>query len=211
MLLHFPHAAEGHRQRAGGCRRETGTAACGKGFDRDLLPQRGLTASALGTGTCGVGRQNGGVFAICREILLRNGGVLSRSFHVGSAPLRFIARFSPHLSDFRPDFAHDHRFVHAQTPRQLVHIHLSHDVAGDDGDASHDVANHFGALHGIARRALHEQVGFETHEVRLMRLDVSFEFFGGVRLCETIGVLAFGKQEDFDVESLGKKHVDAAQ
>ena len=38
MLLHFPHAAEGHRQRAGGCRRETGTAACGKGFDRDLLP-----------------------------------------------------------------------------------------------------------------------------------------------------------------------------
>ena len=44
-----------------------------------------------------------------------------------------------------------------------------------------------------------------------MRLDVSFEFFGGVRLCETIGVLAFGKQEDFDVESLGKKHVDAAQ
>ena len=136
---------------------------------------------------------------------------MSRCFRIGSASLRFIARIGPHLSDFRPDFAHDHRFVHAQTPRQLVHIHLSHDVAGDDGDASHDVANHFGALHGIARRALHKEVGFETHEVRLMRLDVSLEFFGSVRLCETIGVLAFGKQEDFDVEPLGKEHVDAAQ
>ena len=91
-----------------------------------------------------------------------------------------------------------------------MNIDLSHDVAGDNSDAPHDVANHFCALHGIARHAFHQQVGLEAHEVGLIFLDVGSKLFGGVRLCETIGVFSFGKKQDFDVQPLGEQHIYTA-
>ena len=54
-------------------------------------------------------------------------------------------------------------------------VDLPNDVAGDDGNAAHDVTDDGGALHGVVGGILHEEVGLETHEVGLMFFDVSLQ------------------------------------
>ena len=139
----------------------------------------------------------------------RRGGLRGIAL-VGSPALGFVACLGAHFSNFSADFAHNHGFFHAHPARQLVNIDLSHDVTGDNGDAAHYVANHFCTLHGITCHAFHQQVGLEAHEVGLIFLDVGSKLFGGVRLCETIGVFSFGKKQDFDVQPLGEQHIDTA-
>lgn len=109
------------------------------------------------------------------------------------------------------DFGNDELLWGGEQAGAFTDVHLTDDAVGDDGDAVDNVLHEGGPLDGIVGGVVEQQVGFEADEIDLAGFDVVLKVGGRVLTGEAVGVVAIGQEEDFDVQSFCKQHVDATQ
>ena len=109
------------------------------------------------------------------------------------------------------DFGNDELLWGGEQASAFTDVHLTDDAVGDDGDAVDNVLHEGGPLDGVVGGVVEQQAGFEADEIDLAGFDVVLKVGGRVLTGEAVGVVAIGQEEDFDVQSFCKQHVDATQ
>ena len=125
--------------------------------------------------------------------------------------LRFGLRLRIAVAAHLCDFTHNDSLAYTHGSGALAGIHLSHNLAGNNGNAAHDVRYKPRPLYGVVAALAEQQVGLKLDKVGLVSVDVVAVLLRVAAACKRVGVFAVGQQQHFHVHALFEQHVDTAQ